>query len=78
MGKGDKKTAKGKRFMGSYGVTRPKKKKKPGVWVKASPNTENKASAKKATAPKTTKKKAATKKTTKKKATAKKTATKKK
>jgi len=26
MGKGDKKTAKGKRVMGSYGVTRQKKK----------------------------------------------------
>jgi 30S ribosomal protein S31 len=26
MGKGDKKTAKGKRIMGSYGVTRQKKK----------------------------------------------------
>lgn len=26
MGKGDKKTAKGKRVMGSYGITRPKKK----------------------------------------------------
>lgn len=26
MGKGDKKTAKGKRFQGSYGITRPRKK----------------------------------------------------
>lgn len=25
MGKGDKKTAKGKRFQGSYGVSRPRK-----------------------------------------------------
>ena len=28
MGKGDKKSKKGKIFMGSYGVTRPHKKKK--------------------------------------------------
>ncbi len=28
MGKGDKKTKKGKIFMGSFGVTRPKKLKK--------------------------------------------------
>ncbi len=28
MGKGDKKTKKGKIFMGSFGVTRPKKAKK--------------------------------------------------
>lgn len=28
MGKGDKKTAKGKIFRGSYGKTRPKKKSK--------------------------------------------------
>lgn len=28
MGKGDKKTAKGKRFKGSYGNCRPRKKKK--------------------------------------------------
>lgn len=27
MGKGDKKTAKGKRFMGSFGKSRPAKKK---------------------------------------------------
>ena len=29
MGRGDKKTAKGKRFKGSFGKTRPKKRKKP-------------------------------------------------
>ena len=29
MGKGDKKTRRGKITKGSYGVTRPKKKKKP-------------------------------------------------
>jgi len=34
MGKGDKKTGRGKIFMGSYGVTRPRKKKK-SVAVKA-------------------------------------------
>jgi 30S ribosomal protein S31 len=28
MGRGDKKTAKGKRFKGSFGKTRPKNKKK--------------------------------------------------
>ena len=28
MGRGDKKTAKGKRFQGSFGKTRPAKKKK--------------------------------------------------
>jgi 30S ribosomal protein S31 len=28
MGRGDKKTAKGKRFKGSFGKTRPAKKKK--------------------------------------------------
>ncbi|MGD2124374.1 MAG: 30S ribosomal protein THX [Gemmatimonadota bacterium] len=28
MGKGDKKTRKGKRFQGSFGKTRPKKEKK--------------------------------------------------
>jgi len=28
MGKGDKKTRKGKRFQGSFGRTRPKKEKK--------------------------------------------------
>lgn len=29
MGKGDKKTAKGKRFQGSFGKSRPAKKKTP-------------------------------------------------
>ena len=29
MGRGDKKTAKGKRFKGSFGKSRPKKKKTP-------------------------------------------------
>jgi ribosomal small subunit protein bTHX len=31
MGKGDKKTAKGKRFLGSFGKTRPQKVKKTTV-----------------------------------------------
>lgn len=31
MGKGDKKTAKGKRFLGSFGKTRPRKVKKTTV-----------------------------------------------
>lgn len=42
MGKGDKKTRRGKIFMGSYGVTRPGKKVKP-----AAVKTETKASEKK-------------------------------
>lgn len=57
MGKGDKKSRKGKITMGSYGVLRPRKKAKTKV-----------ASAKKATPAKkaSTPKKAAPKKTTKK------------
>ncbi|HAW52658.1 MAG TPA: 30S ribosomal protein THX, partial [Flavobacteriales bacterium] len=31
MGKGDKKTRKGKRFAGSYGITRPRKKDSPVI-----------------------------------------------
>jgi 30S ribosomal protein S31 len=31
MGKGDKKTKRGKLFMGSYGVSRPKKTDKPAA-----------------------------------------------
>jgi 30S ribosomal protein S31 len=31
MGKGDKKTKRGKLFMGSYGVSRPKKTDKPVI-----------------------------------------------
>jgi 30S ribosomal protein S31 len=46
MGKGDKKSGKGKRFQGSYGKTRPRKKKK-----SAAP-----AAAKKKAAPKKAKK----------------------
>lgn len=37
MGRGDKKTRKGKRFQGSYGKTRPRKKKRQPV-KKASKN----------------------------------------
>ena len=33
MGKGDKKSAKGKRSMGSYGITRKRKESKPVVVV---------------------------------------------
>lgn len=56
MGKGDKKTAKGKRTMGSYGNTRPKKKStpvavKPAVKKEAA---EAKPAAKKTAAKKTT------------------------
>jgi 30S ribosomal protein S31 len=69
MGKGDKKTAKGKIFMGSYGNTRPKKKStgfdasktvEKKEEVKAKP--VKKAAPKAETAKKTTAKKA-TKKT---------------
>ncbi len=59
MGKGDKKTKKGKIFMGSYGVTRPKKKKKSGE-VKAKAKSEG-GEAKKAPAKKAPVKKAAKK-----------------
>lgn len=39
MGKGDKKTRKGKMFAGSYGKTRPRKK----VKTNAKPQTEQKS-----------------------------------
>jgi 30S ribosomal protein S31 len=45
MGKGDKKTGKGKRFQGSYGKTRPRKKKKKAATAAAA---KKKAPAKKA------------------------------
>lgn len=75
MGKGDKKTAKGKRIMGSYGVTRQKKKhgdpaaeaggtKTAGTAPDAAPKPTAKPAAKKPAAEKT----AAPKKTTKKEA----------
>ena len=68
MGRGDKKTAKGKRFKGSYGVARKKKTSTP-VYV-AKPK---KAKAETADTADTAEKKAATKKTTKKATPAKKT-----
>lgn len=61
MGKGDKKTAKGKRVMGSYGKTRPKKKDTPIVIVA---KTEKPAKEKKETVKKETVKKPAAKKAT--------------
>jgi 30S ribosomal protein S31 len=74
MGRGDKKTAKGKRAMGSYGNTRKKKTVEavaaPKVKkVKAETPAEKKATTKKAAAPKTAaaKKPATAKKTTSKK-----------
>lgn len=87
MGKGDRKTKKGKIAMGSYGVRRPKSKnKKNKIEVnrpaKASKATEAKPktaakTAAKSTTKKSTASKTTTKKTTAKKATTKKTATKK-
>ncbi|MFN8277069.1 MAG: 30S ribosomal protein THX [Chitinophagales bacterium] len=60
MGRGDKRTAKGKRFKGSFGNARPKKVKKAAAPKKAAP----KKAAKKAAAPKkAAAKKAAAKKT---------------
>jgi len=62
MGKGDKKTAKGKRVMGSYGNARKRKVKKVEAVVKAKttkPKAEKAAAPKKeTTAKKTTAKKA--------------------
>lgn len=54
MGRGDKKSRKGKIQMGSYGVTRPRKKKRPVA--AATPKAAKKAAAKKAPAKKTAKK----------------------
>ncbi len=59
MGKGDKKSKKGKIFMGSYGVSRPHKKKKS---TSASPKKIAKKAEKKAEAPKKPGRKAAAKK----------------
>jgi 30S ribosomal protein S31 len=74
MGRGDKKTAKGKRAMGSYGNTRKKKTAAPIAApkvkkVKAEAPAEKKATTKKAAAPKAAaaKKPATSKKTTSKK-----------
>jgi ribosomal small subunit protein bTHX len=68
MGKGDIKTAKGKRVRGTYGNSR-KRKSAPSVKQVAVAKTEKKATtpkAEKAAAPKAEKKAAAPKKTTKK------------
>jgi ribosomal small subunit protein bTHX len=84
MGKGDRKTARGKRILGTYGNSRKRKKSSPTIVAEAKP--KKKAAAKKA-APKkkatkasaeksTEKKTTAAKKTTAKKTTTKKTAAK--
>ncbi|MFN8311030.1 MAG: 30S ribosomal protein THX [Chitinophagales bacterium] len=56
MGRGDKRTAKGKRFKGSYGNARPQKVKKAAAPAKKAAKAEDKpvkkAAAKKAAAPK--------------------------
>jgi ribosomal small subunit protein bTHX len=79
MGKGDRKTAKGKRFLGSTGVSRQKKKTtaKVATVEKPKPTKTTKAKATKTTEKKTAAKKTTTKATTAKKTTAKKTTTKK-
>jgi ribosomal small subunit protein bTHX len=41
MGKGDKKTRKGKLFLGSFGVTHPKKKNKKVPVILQTENNEN-------------------------------------
>lgn len=69
MGKGDKKTARGKRVNGSYGKVR--KRKKSSTISEVSAKAEKKPAVKKSSAKKTT-----TKKTTTKKVATKKTATK--
>lgn len=56
MGKGDKKSRKGKIAMGSYGVSRPRKKTKAVTAKKAAP--AKKAAAPKKAAPKKAAKKA--------------------
>ena len=71
MGKGDRRTTKGKRILGTYGNTRKRKKSTPTATLKEA------APKKKAAAKKTTAKKETAKKTTAKKATAKKTVEKK-
>jgi ribosomal small subunit protein bTHX len=78
MGKGDKKTAKGKRVMGSYGISRKRKEIKPIVVVakKEKPKAESKAEVKEVK-PKAAAKPKAEKKPVEKKATTKKATTKK-
>jgi len=46
MGRGDKKTAKGKRSMGSFGISRPKKKNTPSAPVAAPKKIKKTASTK--------------------------------
>ena len=63
MGKGDKKTRRGKITMGSHGVSRPRKKSTGKVVAKAAtPKAEKEAAPKKAAAKKAAPKKAAAKK----------------
>ncbi len=52
MGKGDKKSRKGKIFMGSYGVSRPRKKSKSASPKKIAKKAEKAAAAPKKAAPK--------------------------
>jgi 30S ribosomal protein S31 len=59
MGKGDRKSAKGKRFRKSYGVTRVHKKDKPEIEAKKKEAPKPKAAVKKATPKKAPAKKAA-------------------
>jgi len=63
MGRGDKKTAKGKRTIGSYGVTRPKKASKFSAATTVEPK-EEKVEVKKAAAKKPAAKKPVAKKVT--------------
>ncbi len=82
MGKGDKKTKRGKIVNGSYGRLRPKKKRKnkyvkPAVQAETTPEKKVEVSEEAPKAKKTTTKKTTTKKTTAKKTTTKKTTTKK-
>ncbi len=58
MGKGDRKTKKGKRILGTYGNSRPKKKAAPIAKPSAKKTTAKKTTAKKSTAKKTAAKKA--------------------
>jgi ribosomal small subunit protein bTHX len=55
MGRGDKKTAKGKRFKGSFGVSRPHKVASKGTKAAAAKATAPKVAAPKAAATKTEK-----------------------
>jgi ribosomal small subunit protein bTHX len=55
MGRGDKKTAKGKRFLGSFGKSRPHKVASKGAKAAAAKATEPKVAAPKAAAAKTEK-----------------------